>query len=269
MLFRPFFFREKDAGGGGTPPPAADPATPPATSPTSGGSGSPVSTGEPDKDGKAAATSGGTGGEEIHFTPTALKERLDRAEKSAQMTLAKSLGFETVEAMQKAVEEGQKAVREKMSEKERAEADLATARKEAAEAREGETKAKHEATQARLEAEALSLMAGKFANPKAALKLVDLTGVTLTDPKFPGLPEAIEKLAKDEPWTLMQTNSSAKKPLAPNIGATNPTNDGKPQTTDAERHQKYFGGGVRNSGFFQGGGVRVSSGKGQRIGGGG
>lgn len=256
MKFRPFYFREKDDGGGGTPgsmPPSSGPATPPATPPTSGG------TPESEKDGKAP------GGDEIKLTPTAFKERLDRAEKSAQSALAKSLGFETVEAMQTAVAEGQKALREKMSEQERIQADLEKANKEKQEANERAIKAETSATQARLQAEALALMAGKFANPKAALKLVDLSAINLADPKFPGLAEAIEKLASDEPWTLIQNGN---KRTVPNLGPTNPQNSGKPpEKTDDDRRRQYFGGGVGETGFFRGGGVVGTSGNAQRIGG--
>lgn len=253
-MFRPFnFFREKDDGAGGLPP--ASPATPPAPPPTSGGAP------EMEKDGARA-------GDEIKMSPAALKERLERAEKSAQATLAKALGYDSVEAMQAAVPEGQKALREKLTEQERIQADLAAAQKLTTEANERATRAEQQATQARLEAEALSLMAGKFANPRAALKLMDLTSVTLTDPKFPGLAAAIEKLAQDEPWTLLQTTTTGKKPMVPNLGPTNPESNGKPAKTDEDRRKRYFGGGVQDSGFFQGGGIKTGPGKSQRIGGG-
>lgn len=254
-MFRPYnFFREKDDGAGGQPP--AAPATPPAPPPTSGG------TPEMEKDGKAV-------GDEIKMSPAALKERLERAENSAQATLAKTLGYESVEAMKASVKDGQKALREKLTEQERIKADLDAAQKLTTEANERATRAETQATQARLEAEALSLMAGKFANPRAALKLMDLTSVTLTDPKFPGLSEAVEKLAKDEPWTLAPTTPAGKKPMVPNLGPTNPESNGKPAKTDEDRRKRYFGGGVQNSGFFQGGGIKTDQGKGQRIGGGG
>jgi hypothetical protein len=201
----------------------------------------------------------------LKFTSVQLKERLDRAKESELSSILKTLGVSSVEDAKKLLKDGQDALRARMSEQEKLQADLAAAQQATQEAADRATKAETAATQARLEASALSLMAGKFANPKAALKLLELTSVDLADPKFPGLPEAVEKLAKDEPWTLL-TNHKTGKPLVPNLGPTNPETTGKPAITDAERHQRYFGGGVKNSSFFQGGGVKVSGGS-QKIGG--
>ncbi|HNB50339.1 MAG TPA: hypothetical protein PK530_00270 [Anaerolineales bacterium] len=248
MLFQPFL-RDKDDGGGGALPPAETP-------PAKGSDALPPTSGDalPEKDGKGT-------GEEIKLSSAALKERLERAEKSAKAELLKAMGFESLAAAQKAVEEGKQLQREKMSEQERLQADLTALTDRA-------TKAEQAAQQARLEAEALGLMAGKFANPRAALKLVDLTGVNLAD-GFTGLAEAINKLAETEPWTLApQTQTpNGKKPTVPNLGPTNPETPTRPTKTDAERMQKFFGGGVKNSGFFEGGGVKITGGS-PRIGGG-
>lgn len=249
------FFAPDDGGGGLDVPirttpstPATDPAPPP---PTSGGNPEPV------KDGKA--------GDELRLTSAQLKERLDRAKESELSSVLKTLGVANLDDAKKALKEGQDALRARMSEQEKLQTDLAAAQQTAQDAVTRATQAETARTQALLHAEALSLMSGKFANPKAALKLLEMNEVDLTDPKFPGLSEAVEKLAKDEPWTLLTTKQNGK-PLAPHIGPTNPANTGTGGRTDDERRKQYFGGGVRSS-FFEGGGVKPS-GSANKIGGG-
>ena len=261
-ILPPIFFREKDDGGGGAPPPAADPTTPPAKSspaaPPTSGDPSPAPQEPEVKDGKGS-------GEEIKFTPAALKERLDRAQNSAKADMAKALGFESVDTLQKAVKEGQKALRDKMSEQERIQADIAAAQQATQAANARAEIAEQAATQARLEAASLGLMAGKFADPKLAFRLLDMEHVDLADPQFKGLDAAINALAAAAPWTLLTNNQHGRNPLAPPIGPTNPDQTISAGKTDAERRQQYFGGGVKDNTFFKGGGVRIQSGPSQPI----
>src|SRR3972149_6277042 len=218
-ILPPIFFREKDDGGGGAPPPAADPATPPAKSspaaPPTPGDPSPAPQEPEGTDGKGS-------GEEIKFTPAALKERLDRAQNSATAEMVKALGFESVETQHKAVKEGQKALRDKMSEQERIQADIAAAQQATQAANARAEIAEQAATQARLEAASLGLMGGKFAAPKLAFRLLDMEHVELADPQFKGLDAAINALAAAAPWRLLPNNQHRTTPLPPPTSPRNP-----------------------------------------------
>ena len=97
-------------------------------------------------------------------------------------------------------------------------------------------------------------MAGRFANPKAAIKLLDLTGVKIQDGAVTGLAEAVEKLATAEPWTLAQPARKSPQPFT-----TNPPEGGDPAKESYEEKRQRFFGGAGAGDFFKGGGVRIKS----------
>ncbi len=233
MIWPRFLFDAETGGAGATPP--ATPPQPPTGGDTSGGT-----PGAPD-----------SGGEKITMTPAQLAERLDRAKGAERTTLAKSLGFDTVEAMQQAFEAGKKALDAQKTDAERQAEALrqATERMQALEA--AAQQAQEAQQQAQIQAAAFEKMAGKFHDPKAAFKLLDLGEIALKDGNVQGLDEAIEAMSKQYPWTLV----SSKEKIAPKIGATNPDSQAAPKESDADRRARYFGGGG-NTGFFRGSGVK-------------
>lgn len=231
-LFR--FDAEKD-GGGSTPieaepetKPEVPPEAKPAPTPTDGGDASGNDAG-PVQPQQQPATN------EIRLTPAQLADRLDRAR---QATL-KQFGFDDSEALKKALKDGKAALDAKKTETERQAEALQQAQDQAQALEAQIVQLQAQAEQAALQVEGLGLMSGRFANPKAAMKLVDLAGVKRNeDGTFTGLKEAIDQLATNEPWTLIQP---IKKPVAPQIGSTNPDGDGKKLTSDEERRSRYFG----------------------------
>lgn len=234
-----FFDAETGGAAGGTPAPDAGvPAGAPPNTPTGGGQ-------EP---GEAPPS-------EIRLTTTQLSERLERAKGSAKLELAKTLGFDSLEAMQSAIKAGQDAVKDKMSEAERTAAALKAAQDAAAEARTQLEAATKAANAEKIRSAAVELMAGKFAKPGSAFKLLDLAGVEVqADGTVKGLKDAVDRLAQDEPWTLAV---AAPPKLAPKTGPTNPENGGAPSgETDDDRRQRYFGTGPGAGGFFRGSGVK-------------
>jgi hypothetical protein len=240
---RAFSFEGESGGAGGGTPPASPPE--PAPAPTGGGTPG------------QGAEEGGTPAE-IKLTSAQLSERLDRAKGSERTTLLKSLGFENLEAAQAAIKAGQEALQAKMSAEEKQAALLKAAQDRATELEKQAQQATQQASQALMQSEAMGLMAGRFASPKAAFKLLDLSGVERqSDGTFKGLSEAVEKLAKDEPWTLAAQTTTKTKVAAPPIGPTNPEGgDGKQTETDDDRRKRYFGAGAGSGGFFGGGGVK-------------
>jgi hypothetical protein len=169
----------------------------------------------------------------------------------------KELGFDSREALQKALEEGKTALDARKTAEEK-QAETLKQAQERAQALEAQAKqAVTQAEQASLALEAIGQMAGRFANPRAAMKLLDLSNVKRGDDgSYTGLKEAIEKLATDEPWTLAQPQQ-AKRPVAPAIGATNPEGDQSKATSDADRRARYFGNLGGGQDFFAGGGLSI------------
>lgn len=193
----------------------------------------------------------------IKLTPTQLKERLERAEASAQAKLLKEFGYEDPAALKQFIEAGKAAMDAQKTDTERQQEALRVAQEKADQLEARTKQAEAQAQAAILQAEALALMAGKFANPKAAIKLLDMTSVKIQDGTVTGLDVAVEKLAKDEPWTLAKPD--LKTP--PAKFTTNPK-DGGDQTkeTDEDKRRRYFGS-IGGGEFFQKspGGVRIKS----------
>lgn len=172
--------------------------------------------------------------------------------------LLKELGFETPEAAKTAIEEANKLKKDQMTETERLKAEKAEAEKRATDTAAALAKAETERQAALLEAEIVSKASGKFANPKAVAKLLDLSKVKFENGQFTGVDEALTELGTKEPWTLV----SKEKP-ATNLGPTNPKT-GAQGRTDEQRRAEYFGGGD-NAGFFKGGGVQIRDKKSKEL----
>lgn len=195
-----------------------------------------------------------TKADEIKLNSVQLKERLDRAQTAAQEKLIKELGFASAKEIKAAITAGKTALDAQKTEAEK-QAELLKQLQERGEDLERRAKEADDRAQAALmQSEALSLMAGRFANPKAAMKLLDMTDVNLQDGVITGLKEAVEKLAEAEPWTLAQQRRTPNSPLT-----ANPKNDGDPaKETDAEKRSRYFGNIGGGADFFKGGGVKVT-----------
>ena len=239
-MFEFDFYYDADgsSGGGGSPAPEQPPATPP----TGGGQ-------QP----------GQSGGENLQLTSAQLAERLDRARGAERTALLKTLGYDSVEALQTAILEGQRAREAQMTEQEHQTQSLQAAQQRAQELEQQAQTAQRQAQQATIRAEAIALMAGRFANPQQAFRLLDMSAVKVGDDgKVGGLKEAVEQLATTDPWTLAQPG---KKQVAPPIGPTNPEGNGERKETDAEKRSRFFGDFAGGSGFFQPreGGVRVNN----------
>lgn len=243
MNFRPFdpmIFFDADTGGAGAG--TGDQAT----EMTAAGAGNTPTGG--DKPGEGAPRQ-----DEIRLTPAQLAERLERA----RSAMLKDVGFDSKDALLKVIQDGKAALDAQKTDAERQAEALKQAQERLQALEVQANQAQTQADQAALHVEALGMMAGKFASPKAALKLVNLDGIKRAeDGSYPGLQAAIDKLATDEPWTLAQPG---KKSIAPQIGATNPEGDGKKVTSEAERRARYFGNFGSGQGFFAGGGSQVSS----------
>jgi len=175
------------------------------------------------------------------------KARLE-GKSAERAALLKELGVNNLEAAQKLLKDADDLRKSQMTETERLKTDKETAEKAAVDANALAAKATAEAQAALLRAAVVSRASGRFANPEAAFKLVDLSKVQAKDGQFEGIDEALNALAEKEPWTL-----TPKGPAATKLGATN--SSGKPVTrTDEDRRAEYFGGG-RNKAFFEEGGV--------------
>lgn len=209
----------------------------------------------PANDAAAPEGSGGAQNERIAMTPAQLSDRLERARGAERAALVKSLGFDSLEALQDAIRAGTQALEAQKTEAERQAEALRQATERLQQLETVAQNAQAERERLLIRSAAVEKMAGRFIDPGAAYRLLDLSRVVVDGEKVNGLDDAIEALAKQYPWTLV----SARKEIAPRIGATNP--DGTPVQTkesDAEKRARYFGGGG-NSGFFSGGGVKPVS----------
>jgi len=178
----------------------------------------------------------------------ARKEGRDKAREA----LLKELGVEDFDKAKAALEEAKNLKKAQMTEAERIAAEKSDLEKRLADSESAKQRAEEERKSALLQAEIVSKAAGIFANPKAIVKLIDLSGVKFEDGQFTGIDEVLTKLAEAEPWTLAPKAGA----LGTKLGATNP--DSKPKArTDTDRKADYFGG--ASSTFFEGGGVEIRS----------
>lgn len=167
--------------------------------------------------------------------------------KSAEGDLLKQLGVKTLDEAKAALDAAAKLRQSQMTEAERLEQARQDAEARAAQAEQARQDAEARALATRIESEIIANAAGRFANPSAVVRLIDRSAIAVEGDTVTGVAEALEKLAKSDPWTLLPEGKRI-----PAIGRTN--SGGKPQArTDADRKRDYFGQG--GPGFFKGGGV--------------
>ena len=225
-----------------------------------GNTGGDTSTGEGQQPGatQPPVTEPGEAAGTIKLNSAQLAERLERAKTAERDKLLKDLGYGNQDEIKAAIEAGKKALDAQKSEQER----QAEALKKAQEITTAlEARAKQAETMAQdalIKAEVLGLMSGKFANPKAAIKLLDLSDVKIKDGVISGIEAAVEKLAKDEPWALAQPDRKTPPQRAP--GAANPTGENEHSESDVEKRSRYFGNVGGGADFFKGGGLKVHTG---------
>lgn len=239
--FRRFYFEaDKGTGGGDATPPVEPPAEKKVIEDVKNPTGG-------DKSGKEPGA--------IQMTSEQLAERLERAKNAERAALLKELGFADVDQAKSATTRLADLEKASMTAQERAEAELAAARSQAETSRaqaEAADKARRDAV---IRSEAMVQMTGKFANPATAYRLLNLDGVQVGDDgQVSGVREAVDKLAQDEPWALIQTANGKK--VITTVGPTNIEAGKDAKAGDAERKAKFFGGGG-NRDFFSGGGIKT------------
>lgn len=193
----------------------------------------------------------------IEMTPRQLAERLERAKGGEREALAKSLGFDTVDALQAAVEAGKQALDAQKTAEERQAETLKKALERAQDLERQAAEANAERDRVAIRAAAVEKMAGKFIDPGAAFVLLDKSQLKLKGDNVDGLEEAIAALETKYPWTLAaktEPQPQARK-IEPKITPNPEGGDKPPKESDAERRARYFGEGV-SSGFFRGSGVK-------------
>jgi len=216
------------------PKPGDPPAKKPPQSPTAG---------DPDA-GKPEATF--TQADLDRIAGTARKDGKS-AERAA---LLQALGVDSLEAAQVAIKAADDAKRAQMSESERLKTDKEAAEKRATDAEAARQRSDAERLQALMESEIVSLASsdqewGRFANPKAVVKLIETKAIKFEDGQWVGVEAALKNLAEKETWTLAPKGGGTQT----NIGITN----GKKTVgarTDDDRRAEYFGGGKRRT-FFE------------------
>jgi DNA-directed RNA polymerase beta subunit len=167
------------------------------------------------------------------------------ARDAARTQLLKSLGVESEEALQKALKEADDLRKSQMSEQDRIKAEHADMQRKLQDAETQRQQAEAQRQQALIKAEVVAKAAGRFADPNAVVKLLDMGKVKFDGEQVTGVQEALDELAKASPWALLPT-----KPVVPTIGPTNPAAPGTPaKTNDDELRQIFYGGPKRSSIF--------------------
>lgn len=173
-------------------------------------------------------------------------ERAKHAKSAERAALLKELGVEDLEAARAALKAAEDARQAQLSETERLQAAKVAAEKLAADARAEAEQSKAQAELALKRAAVIAAGAGRFAKPEAIVKLLDLGALKVAeDGSVTGVTEALEKLAADEPWTLIPAGSGQQTPQRGSVGRTNPPAKAGAGRSDDELRAKYFGGGGR------------------------
>lgn len=191
----------------------------------------------------------------IKLTQDQLTERLNRKGASAVKTLLQELGVEDAETLKTSLETLKTMQKEKMTAEEQVQAELADTRKQLDALKVQADAATARALQGELQVRAMQAMATlekPFADPAAALRLVELTGVIKDGAvDADALTQAISAAAEKYPWALV-----APKIKTPG-GTDNPPATSTGGRTDEERRAIYFQGAGGRNNFFEGGGLVV------------
>ncbi|KUP22406.1 scaffolding protein [Paenibacillus sp. DMB5] len=162
-------------------------------------------------DGGGAGGNGGDAGGSKTFTQAeldaAVQKRVSRAEKAGQLTLAKELGYDSVEAMQAALKNP------KDKDKEKGQLDPAEVSRLVDEQIKEREKEQNQKTFQRLLTAEVKLLANElgFADWEDARVLSDLTAVKENDKgELEGVKEALEALAKKKPHLLKAKQGSGR-----------------------------------------------------------
>lgn len=182
---------------------------------------------------------------EIKLTSAQLADRLERAKNTERDKLLKELGYDSPDALKQFIEAGRKALDAQKSDEERQAEALRQLQEQNAAFEAKARAAEDKANLALMQAEALSLMAGRFANPKAAFRLLDMTNVKIEDGNIIGMEAAVEALAEAEPWVLLTQRK------APQNLTTNPKTESEVvKEAEDEKRKRYFGS-TGSSDFFK------------------
>ncbi|WP_431785735.1 scaffolding protein [Paenibacillus lactis] len=172
---------------------------------------------------------GGAGNGEKTFTQAELdqlvQQRLSRAEKAAQKTLAKQLGFDSVEAMQAALKP-----KDKEQEKESGKLDPEEIDRLVDEKIKAREKEQNDKTFKRLLNAEVKVLANElgFADWEDAAALADLSAVKENDKgELEGVKEALEALAKKKPHLLKSKQGGGR--IGADIGGGSPDDKKKRQ----------------------------------------
>jgi hypothetical protein len=225
-----------------------------ATSPDEGINSDPVETDEELEEALTSTPEGLAGDKTISqddFNKLAGKirqEARDAATKKAYAEVLGKAGVKTVEELVAAVEAQKTSAQEKMTELERLNSELEDARSLASSLEQGNKELTVRAKEALLKSSVVALAAGRFQDAEVAFRLLNRSGVTVSDDgTVEGVEAALASLAEQYPFLKRRAVSS-----------TNPANPNEPKgaegRTDQERRNEYFG--QQGNEFWKGRGVQ-------------
>lgn len=191
----------------------------------------------------------------LNMTQAQLTERLQRKEAATTAAFLKDLGVEDVDALKGSLKALRDLQAEKLTAEEKVQLELKTAQEQAVQFRAEADAAKVIALESSLTASAFTVMATleqPFADPSAALRLTDMSGVIVDGVvSAEKLSEAIKATATKYPWALAETTR-----VTPSPSKANPQEQDANVRTDEQRRAIYFGHpGESGSDFFGGGGL--------------
>lgn len=176
------------------------------------------------------------------------QEARDAATKKVYAEVLGKAGVKSVEELVAAVEAQKTSAQEKMTELERLNSELEEARDKASSLEQGNKELTVKTKEALLKSSVVALAAGKFQDAEVAFKLLDRSGVTVSDDgTVEGVEAALASLAEQYPFLKRK-----------GVSSTNPTNPNEPTApagrTDQERRNEYFG--QQGNEFWKGRGVQ-------------
>lgn len=178
------------------------------------------------------------------------------AKSAERAALLKELGVEDLDQAKQALKAAEEARKAQMTQEERLKTEKAELERRATEAEAARQKAEQERQAALVEAEIVARASGRFANPKAVIRLIDLAKVKVGEGGvIEGVDEALNALAEKEPWTLAQKGATV-----PSLGPANPPRGGGGTAKEDEMRAAFFGGGNVKEVFApRSGGVRLGN----------